>query len=97
MTYNDTKVVSYKVEDLGFYVYYYGIMGILMCVNIPGNILVMTTILRHRELRLCRNYLLVNQAIADILYGVLYPIYNLAQFTIVPALVEGFGMYDVTF
>lgn len=92
MTSNATSL-GYEVEDVGFYIYYFGIMGLLTCVNIPGNILVMTTILRHRDLRINSNYLLVNQAAADLLYGVLYPVYNFAQMTIVPSVVEAFGLW----
>lgn len=92
MTSNATSL-GYEVEDVGFYICYFGIMGLLTCVNIPGNILVMTTILRHRDLHINSNYLLVNQAAADLLYGVLYPVYNFAQMTIVPSVVEAFGLW----
>lgn len=94
MSANETKI-DLEAEDLGFYIYYYGVMALLMCVNLPGNIIVITTILRHRDLQINSNLLLVNQAVADLLYGILYPVYNLAQIKILPSVVNAFGLYTL--
>lgn len=51
---------GYEVEDVGFYIYYFGIMGFLICVNILGNIFVMMIILCYWDLYINSNYLLVN-------------------------------------
>lgn len=84
---------GYEVEDVGFYIYYFGIMGFLICVNILGNIFVMMIILCYWDLYINSNYLLVNQVVVDFLYGVFYFVYNFVQMIIVFLVVEVFGLW----
>ena len=66
-------------ESDAFYAYFYGLFTVIACVNIPGNLLIITTILRHERLKEHCNYYLVNQAVVDILLGIFYPLYNFAH------------------
>lgn len=66
-------------DDLYFIIYYYGFFLSLSFINIPGNILVIVTILKHRRLRIPNNYFLVSLAVSDLLIGFVYPIYNISH------------------
>ena len=92
MSANETNI-DLQVEDMGFYINYYGFIALLMCVNLPGNILVMMKILRHHDMQINSNLLLVNQAVWDLLCGILYPVFNLAQITTLSSVVDTFGLY----
>ncbi|KAK3097171.1 hypothetical protein FSP39_007095 [Pinctada imbricata] len=84
-------------EDPGtlFYVYYYGIFIIIGCINIPGNILVISTVFRHPVLRLPCNYYIVSLAVSDLLIGVVYPVYNISHLESVPAVSLPLGEWKV--
>lgn len=69
-------------DDLYFVIYYYGFFFSLSLINIPGNCLVIVTILKHRCLRHPNNYFLVSLAVSDLLIGFVYPIYNISHLEI---------------
>lgn len=77
---NVTQII--KEPDVVFNIYYYGLFFTLTLINIPGNILVVTTVLRHRQLRQPANYFLVSLAFSDLLMGCLYPVYNISHLDI---------------
>lgn len=101
---NNTTVVSNATGtgttteidmDIGFNIYYYGLLFSLTLINIPANILVITTILRHRQLRQPANYFLASLAVSDLVMGCVCPVYNLSHLEI-PAISGSLGKYSVT-
>ena len=91
----NTTVTSRKptsAGDLVFYLYYYGLMGVLTLVNLTGNSAVISSILRHRQLRLPGNYFLFSIACSDMLLGIIYPISNVSYIDR-PEIRRVFGTY----
>lgn len=78
-------------EDIGFLVYYLGILFVIMCVNIPGNCLVISTVLRHDTLRQPCNYYIVSLAVTDLLIGIVYPIYNISHLSSMAPISDALG------
>jgi muscarinic acetylcholine receptor M2 len=68
-----------SVGDELFYMYYLGLLGLLTLVNVIGNSVVISSILRHRQLRVPGNYFLFSIACSDLMLGLLYPIYNVSH------------------
>ena len=76
-----------------FYIYYYGLFIIIACINIPGNILVISTVVRHAVLRQPCNYYIVSLAVSDLLIGFVYPLYNISHLESVPDISGPLGKY----
>lgn len=83
---NFTEKSPENLNDIYFNVYYYGSVFALSCISIVGNILVITTISRHRILRNPENYFLVSLAFSDLLMGCVYPVYNISHLEIAAVL-----------
>ena len=64
--------------DPVFMAYYFGMFGLVMLVNLTGNWLVMKTFYRHKCLRLPSNAFICSLALSDFLFGIVYPVYNVA-------------------
>lgn len=91
-----TNTTAASIEkDVLFNLYYYGLFFTLTLINIPGNILVVTTILRHRQLRHPANYFLVSLAFSDLLMGFLYPVYNVSHLEEIPAVSGALGKFNI--
>lgn len=82
-----------KHTDALFFVYYYGIFSILTCINIPGNLIVISTVLKHQQLRQPCNYCIASLAVSDFLIGLVYPVYNISHLEEVPSLSNNLGQY----
>ena len=67
-----------------FYVYYYGLLGLLSLVNLAGNTAVIQALLRHRHLRVPGNYFIFSIACSDLSLGLIYPVYNVSHIEIEP-------------
>jgi hypothetical protein len=80
-------------HDAIFFVYYYGIFIALTCINIPGNLLVLSTVLKHYQLRQPCNYYIASLAFSDFLIGIVYPIYNISHLERVPEISRTLGEY----
>lgn len=92
---NNVTISYHRTDrDIYFNVFYCGILALLTLINIPGNMLVITTILRHEHLRQPGNYLLVSLAFSDLLMGCVYPIYNTSHMDDTVRL-AGFGEYKL--
>jgi hypothetical protein len=78
--------------DYVFYAYYYGLLSVLTIVNVAGNTAVISSILRHRQLRLPANYFLFSIACSDLILGIIYPIYNVSHIDR-PEIKRVLGMY----
>ncbi len=65
--------------DVGFLTYYYGLFIVITLVNIPGNIIVIVTVLRHEHLRQPCNYYISSLAVSDLLRAFVYPVYNISH------------------
>lgn len=89
-----TTEIDIPDMDIGFNIYYYGLLFSLTLINIPANILVITTILRHRQLRQPANYFLASLAVSDLVMGCVCPVYNLSHLEI-PAISGSLGKYSV--
>lgn len=74
-----------------FYVYYYGMFSIIASVNIPGNILVIRTVMRTPNLRQPCNFYIVSLAVTDLLIGFIYPVYNISHLEHVPEISRPLG------
>lgn len=97
---NDTQTFAVNTTehdpaeyDVAFFVYYYGIFFILTCINIPGNLIVITTVLKHQQLRQPCNYCIASLAVSDFLIGIVYPVYNISHLEEVPNLSKNLGQY----
>lgn len=83
------------IHDVIFFVYYYGIFIALTCINIPGNLLVLSTVLKHYQLRQPCNYYIASLAFSDFLIGIVYPIYNISHLEHVPEISRTLGNWSV--
>ncbi|XP_061169538.1 melanocortin receptor 3-like [Saccostrea echinata] len=95
---NDTDLESKytsEVHGVAFYVYYYGMFIIITCVNIPGNILVIRTVIKNPHLRQPCNLYIVSLAVTDLLVGIVYPVYNIAHLEHVPEVSRPLGRWSV--
>ncbi|XP_061169537.1 melanocortin receptor 5-like [Saccostrea echinata] len=95
---NDTRMERVnESSDPGtvFYVYYYGMFLIIACVNIPGNILVIRTVLKTPNLRQPCNFYIVSLAVTDLLIGFVYPVYNVSHLEHVPEISRPLGQWNV--
>ncbi|XP_048767267.1 melanocortin receptor 5-like [Ostrea edulis] len=78
-----------------FYVYYYGMFSIIACINIPGNILVIRTVMKTPNLRQPCNFYIVSLAVTDLLIGFIYPVYNISHLEHVPEISRPLGQWNV--
>ncbi|XP_077982008.1 adenosine receptor A1-like [Glandiceps talaboti] len=69
-------------DDIIYYSFYYSIIVIITLVNIVGNLLVITSVIRFRHLRNVCSYFIVNLAVSDLLMGLIYTPYNLSHMEI---------------
>ncbi|CAI9738277.1 octopamine receptor beta-2R-like [Octopus vulgaris] len=81
-------------ESWEFYIYYYGMFCLVAVVNLTGNSLVISTIIRHRQLQYCCNWFLLSLGFSDLLQGFVYPIYNLSHIEI-SAISEPLGAWSL--
>jgi hypothetical protein len=81
-------------HDVIFFVYYYGIFIALTCINIPGNLLVLSTVLKHYQLRQPCNYYIASSAFSDFLIRIVYPIYNISHLEHAPEISRTLGEYN---
>ena len=51
----------------GYLILYVTLMGIVSCIGVPGNILILVAVLTNKNLRRLSNVLIVNLAVADLL------------------------------
>nr|KAG5708716.1 hypothetical protein BaRGS_034933 [Batillaria attramentaria] len=65
-----------------------------MLVNVVGNTIVLRTILRHDSLRTPANSLICSLAASDLLFGLLYPIYNVSHIDL-PVIENSLGEWSV--
>ncbi len=65
--------------DNHYYLFYISMIGVIGCVSIVGNILVITVMLRTAKLRIPSNYFIINLAFSDLMQGLVYPIYNIGH------------------
>ncbi|XP_071115300.1 adenosine receptor A1-like [Haliotis cracherodii] len=96
MTTNTTQLLEGvpAVLDVIFLTYYYGMFLLIACVNVPGNILVIVTVLRHEPLRQPCNYYISSLAVSDLILGFVYPLYNISHIGI-PAITCPLGKWSV--
>lgn len=80
-----------------FYVYYYGMFSIIACINIPGNILVIRTVMKTPNLRQPCNFYIVSLAVTDLLIGFIYPVYNISHLEHVPEISRPLGKNTRTY
>ncbi|GAB1611240.1 histamine H2 receptor-like [Argonauta hians] len=78
----DEENEELDVENWEFYVYYYGMFLLVAIVNLTGNSLVISALLRHRQLRYCCNWFILSLGISDLLQAFVYPVYNLSHIEI---------------
>ena len=64
--------------DIAYYCYYYGIFLLITLVNFCGNSLILVSA-RRRNLRTPENYFIFSLAVSDILYGMVYTLYNIGK------------------
>lgn len=76
---NSTNITT---ADIVFFTYYYGTFILIACVNVTGNILVITTVGRYEKLRQPMNYLIASLAVSDLFIVIIYPVYNVAHIKI---------------
>lgn len=86
-----TAIYSTPEPGTLFYVYYYGMFSIIASVNIPGNILVIRTVMRTPNLRQPCNFYIVSLAVTDLLIGFIYPVYNISHLEHVPEISRPLG------
>ncbi|XP_062567840.1 melanocortin receptor 5-like [Saccostrea cucullata] len=94
----DTNLTEpHTAEDHGisFYIYYYGMICIIMCINITGNTLVIRAVMRTPNLRTPCNHYIVSLAVTDLLIGVIYPLYNVAHLELMPEVSRALGQWGV--
>ncbi|CAC5376076.1 ADORA2B [Mytilus coruscus] len=87
--------VTLTQGDILFFIYYYGIFGLLTCINIPGNLIVVLTVVKHHQLRQPCNYYIASLAVSDFLIGIVYPIYNISHLEKVREVSEKLGNWSV--
>lgn len=87
----ETAIYSTPEPGTLFYVYYYGMFSIIASVNIPGNILVIRTVMRTPNLRQPCNFYIVSLAVTDLLIGFIYPVYNISHLEHVPEISRPLG------
>lgn len=63
--------------DVAFLCYRYIGLGIVALAAIVGNILISSTIIRHRHLRTAENMFYLALSVTDLTAAVFYPLYNL--------------------
>ena len=80
-------------EDIVFIVYYYGILIALSLVNIVGNSIVITGLIRHPRILVPGNYFIISLAISDICLGLSYPLYNVSHVNFVDVMDSSVGMF----
>lgn len=91
----ETAIYSTPEPGTLFYVYYYGMFSIIASVNIPGNILVIRTVMRTPNLRQPCNFYIVSLAVTDLLIGFIYPVYNISHLEHVPEISRPLGQWNV--
>ena len=84
------RTPSYSVDDVIFYLYYYGSLLILTMINFVGNGLIITCVIKNERLQVPGNYYIVSTACSDLFLGVVYPIYNVSHMD-TPAIQETIG------
>ncbi len=67
------------VDDSIFYAFSLGTIGTISVINIFGNTLVIQSILRHQNLNIPGNYFIIAVACSDLLFGLVYPVYNISH------------------
>ena len=72
-------VTDATASDIGFFIYYYGILLTLSVIGIVGNSMVVVGIVRHSALRTPANYFILSLAISDLLLAICYPIYDVTH------------------
>lgn len=87
----ETAIYSTPEPGTLFYVYYYGMFSIIASINIPGNILVIRTVMRTPNLRQPCNFYIVSLAVTDLLIGFIYPVYNISHLEHVPEISRPLG------
>ncbi|XP_033736887.1 octopamine receptor beta-2R-like [Pecten maximus] len=75
----NVSVNPFGEMSLGYLVFYVTVFLLLTLIIVGGNCVIIVTILRHRDLQQPCNYLIVSLAASDLLFGILYPIYNLGH------------------
>ncbi|XP_064594380.1 octopamine receptor beta-1R-like [Liolophura sinensis] len=66
-------------DSVGFLVYYLGFLFTITVINVIGNILVISTFVRHPKLQQPCNYFITSLAVSDLFAGIVYTLYNLAH------------------
>lgn len=66
-------------SDVTFYVFYYGCLGILALICVSGNSLVLIALFRHNSLRVSSNAFLISLAVADLLTGLVFVVYQVGH------------------
>ncbi|KAK7106977.1 adrenocorticotropic hormone receptor-like [Littorina saxatilis] len=87
----DSKLVNL---DPVFMTFYFGSFVLVTAVNLTGNVLVLRTIYRHRSLWLPCNAFVCSLAVSDLLFGIMFPIYNVAGIN-TPGVNEALGRWAV--
>lgn len=69
--------VLQKDDAVGYY--FFTVFGLITIIAVFGNIIVITTVCRHAQLRIPGNYFVVSLAISDLSFAIFYPLYNVGQ------------------
>ncbi|XP_061169156.1 trace amine-associated receptor 6-like [Saccostrea echinata] len=88
-------VPSSSDPGTAFYVYYYGMFFVIACINIPGNILVIVTVIKSPNLQKPCNFCIVSLAFTDLLIGFIYPVYNVSHLETLPEISRPLGQWNV--
>ena len=67
-----------------FYAFYYTCLSVLAVMCVTGNSLVLTALFRHSSLRVPSNAFLVSLAVADLLTGIVFYIYQVGHIELEP-------------
>ena len=73
---------SLSSSTVTFYVFYYTCLSLLAVICVTGNSLVLTALFRHKNLRVPSNAFLFSLAVADLLTGIVFYVYQISHIDI---------------
>nr|ADF87940.1 G protein-coupled receptor [Azumapecten farreri] len=65
--------------SFGYLVFYISVFFFLTLIIVGGNFIIIVTVLRHRDLQQPCNYMIASLAVSDLIFGFIYPLYNLGH------------------
>ncbi|OWF53320.1 Dopamine D2-like receptor [Mizuhopecten yessoensis] len=65
--------------SFGYLVFYMSVFFFVTLITVGGNCIIIVTVLRHRDLQQPCNYMIASLAASDLIFGLIYPIYNIGH------------------